>query len=323
MSLPLPPGDRPALLLIVGPTASGKTDLALEVAERLEAEILCADSVQVYRYLDIGSGKATPAERARVPHHGLDLVDPDEPFDAQRYQEAADRAIADITRRGRRVVVTAGTGLYVRALLRGLLPAPRASAALRQDLLARAGGDPAALHAQLAAVDPVLAARLHPRDQPRLLRGLEVFAQTGVPLSTLQENHARGQPRYPSLQVGLRWPRAALRQRIAERCRAMIAAGLPAEVEELQRRGYGPELHARRALGYLQQGLRLQGVLGATEALEQQILQTQRYAKRQITWFGADPEVVWLDAPPDPAAVLHLAATRLGWQPRDRAAQGG
>ncbi|MBM4319901.1 MAG: tRNA (adenosine(37)-N6)-dimethylallyltransferase MiaA [Deltaproteobacteria bacterium] len=303
---------RPPLLVMVGPTASGKTDLAIELAEALGGEIVSADSVQVYRGLDIGSGKATAEQRARVPHHCLDLVAPDQLFDAASYRRHAEAALADLYARGRLAVVTGGTGLYVRALLFGLLPAPGASPELRARLeeeLRRSSVEQ--LHARLARVDPQLAARLSPRDLPRIQRGLEVHEATGAPLSAWQQQHGFRRQLHPALLFGIRWERELLRERIARRCRAMLATGFLEEVQALRRAGYGPALRPMQSLGYREMNLVLDGVLGLEEALQLQIRNTCRYARRQMTWFGSDPQVCWLPGPVDPAAAIRLARDAL------------
>lgn len=307
-------GTGVPLVAIVGPTASGKTELAIEAALALGAEIVCADSVQVYRGMDIGSGKATPAQRALVPHHCLDLVEPDQPFDAALFRRHAEAALSALQARGKRAVITAGTGLYLRALLFGLLPAPGADPAVRVRLEEEARqGSVELLHARLAKLDPELAARLSPRDLPRIQRGLEVVEATGVPLSVWQRQHGFRQRLHPALLVGIAWERDVLRQRIAARCRAMLQAGLLDEVRALRQAGYGPRLRPLQSLGYREMNAVLDGALGLEEALELQIRNTRRYARRQMTWFGSDPEVVWLDAPVDPAVVVRLARERLGW----------
>jgi len=290
----------------------------MELAERLGGEIVSADSVQVYRHMDIGSGKATAAEQGRVRHHCLDLVQPQQPFDAARFVAHADAAVADIRARRRRALVVGGTGLYVRALLEGLLPVPAAPPELRQQLLTEAEQPGAqALHARLQEVDPPLAERLAPRDLPRVLRGLEVYLTTGRRLSEWQREHARGAPRYRSLVLGLRWPREQLRARISARCGGMYREGLVEEVQQLRERGYGPELKSQRALAYRQVHALLDGTLDQEAALADQIRATHRFARRQMTWFRAVRDLHWLDAPAQVDSVLALVRERLGWQEHD------
>ncbi len=307
-----PPLPDP-LVVVVGPTSSGKTGLSIGLARALGGEVVCADSVQVYRGMDIGSGKATAEERAAAPHHCLDLVDPDEHFDAAAYVAHADRAISGVAGRGARVILSGGTGLYIKALLRGLLPAPPVDPEVRGRLReegARLG--PEAMHRRLAEVDPALAARLAPRDLPRILRGLEVFETTGRPLSEHQAEHGFGRARYPYVMIGVRWERDVLRERIAARCHAMVDQGLVEEVRRLRSMGYGPGLRSMQSLGYKHMGWVVDGEMDLDRALELQIRDTRRYARRQMTWFRAE-DVRWFDAPVQVEEVLeYLRSARPG-----------
>src|SRR6185295_10189730 len=219
--------SRPRIVCIIGPTASGKSALALELAERFSGEIVSADSRQVYRRLDLGTAKPSAAERARVAHHCLDLVDPGCAFDVARFREAGTSAIVDIAARGKTAVVAGGTGLYVRVLLRGLCPAPPASPALRTALrrLLNVRGAPA-LHRALAALDPESAGRIGAHDGVRILRALEVGVVSGIPLSRWQADHGFAERPYDALVIGLERPVAELDARIVERARAMVDGGL-------------------------------------------------------------------------------------------------
>ncbi len=308
------------VLAVVGPTASGKTSLGIALARGLGAEIISADSVQVYQCLDIGSGKASAAEQAQVPHHCLDLVEPDQPFDAAAFRDAAEDALLQLSQRGRRGLVVGGTGLYLRALLHGLAPALAVPPALRAQLEAETAALPSeALHARLALVDPTLARRLAPRDRVRILRGLEVHAATGRPLSEHQAEHSFREQRHPALVIGLELEREELRRRIAARCHAMVEQGFLDEVARLREKGYGPELKPMQSLGYKHMNWVLDGRCPMAEALELQIRDTLRYARRQMTWFRALPEVHWLR--PDEALErgLALAEEHLGWAAAARA----
>ncbi len=290
------PDTQPPILAIVGPTGVGKTALALELAERLGAEIVNADSRQVYRQLDIGSAKPTAAERARVPHHVFDVVDPDQPFDCARYRELAAAAIADIRGRGRRVLVVGGTGLYVKALRYGLFPGPPRNAELRARLEAEEQAAAGSLHRRLTELDPVTAARLHPHDRVRLIRALEVELVTGRPMSAWQAEHGFRAASVPMTLIGLTLARARLRQRLAQRCRAMIEAGLLDEVRDLWKRGYPRALPTLQTIGYREMGAVLAEEMNLDEALAAMIRATCQLAKRQLTWFRADPTVRWFDA---------------------------
>jgi tRNA dimethylallyltransferase len=276
----------PRLLVIVGPTASGKTALACELATRLDAEIVSADSQQCYRGLDAGTAKPTLQEQARAPHHLLDVADPEEQLDAARFVQLADAAIADIGARGKRAVVAGGTGLWIRALLRGLLDAPGASpefrAALREEF--EKLGVPA-LHARLQRVDPAAAAAILPNDRVRIERALEVHALSGKPLSELQREHGFADPRYDALIWFLDPPREVLRERIAARTRRMLADGsLRRETEWLVARGANKAL---RIIGYAECAEALR-TGDWTAAEERTNARTRQYAKRQRTWFAKD-----------------------------------
>jgi tRNA dimethylallyltransferase len=284
---------RPRVVCLVGPTASGKTPLALDLAEALGAEIVSADSRQVYRCLDVGTAKPTAAERRRIPHHCLDLVDPEEAFDVARFRNAAAAALGGIAARGRAGLVVGGTGLWVRVLLRGLCPAPPRVPAIRAALCAlgaRCGV--AELHRCLARIDPAAAARIRPRDEVRLVRALEVAFASGRRLSTWQAEHAFAEAPYDALVVGLGLPVAELDARIARRARDMIAAGFADEVSTLRARV--PEsAPAWASVGYREMRAYVEGACDLTHALAATVLSTRRFAKRQRTWFRAEPGVVW------------------------------
>ena len=288
------------LVCIVGPTATGKTALALDLAERLGGEIVSADSRQVYRGLDVGTAKATAAERARVPHHCLDLVDPGERFDVARFRTAAAQAIGAIAARGHVPLVVGGTGLYVRALLHGLCPAPPRAPALRAELEAAVAAEgPAALHRRLAGLDPAAAARLAPRDTVRIVRALEVTLATGVPLSRWQAEHGFGERPYDALVIGLARPTAELDARIAARASAMVAAGFLDEVRALAARGVVVD-----AVGYREMLACVEGRTDVATAVAATVRATRRFAKRQRTWFRREPDVMWHHPEADVDAIV-------------------
>ncbi len=275
------------IFAIVGPTASGKTDVALRIAERIGAEIVSCDSMQLYREFDIGTAKPSAEERGRVRHHLVDLLSPDEAYSAARYAEDADRAIADIVGRGRRVLVVGGTGLYLRALRFGLFAAPPRDDALRRQLLdeeARKGG---ILHCKLRAVDPRAAERIAPADLVRLVRALEVHTLTGVPLS---EHHARHRPvpRHPIEVMLLDPPRDRLELRIAARVDVMLAGGLVDETRRIRQR-WGSEVAGLSSVGYAEVAQLLDGALAASALSDAIFRATRRYARRQRTWFSREP----------------------------------
>jgi DNA mismatch repair protein MutL len=290
--------SHPPLLVIVGPTAVGKTAVAVGLASRAPLEVVSADSRQVYRGLDVGTGKPTAAERAAVPHHLIDIVDPGERYHAARFRADALRAMDGIRRRGRLPAVVGGTGLYVRTLLKGLRPAPPADPALRAALEARAERDGTpALHAELERLAPALARRLHRNDRVRLVRALEVLARGAPPDAAAAPagEWTGSPPPWNLLMVGLTLPRDILRRRIAERVHAMVACGIMDEVKRLLEAGYDETAPGMDGIGYRQFCAVLRGRLGADEAVAQMIRDTGRYAKRQMTWFARDPEVRWMD----------------------------
>ncbi|MGN6109176.1 MAG: tRNA (adenosine(37)-N6)-dimethylallyltransferase MiaA [Kofleriaceae bacterium] len=298
---------QPRLVVIVGPTGAGKTRLSLELAERTGGEVVSADSQQVYIGMDIGTGKAPAADRARVPHHVLDVVRPDEEMTAARFVELAEQAIAEIAARGRPVIICGGTGLYVRALLLGLFAGPPASPELRAELTARARAEgPGALHAELAQVDPAAAAKIDPNDEKRTIRALEVFRLTGEPMSAHQARHDhRTMPlRYPARIVGLAPEREALYRSIDARVDEMIDAGLEQEVSELRARGFHPPLRSQQAIGYAELHDVVEGRVDRTRAIELIKRNSRHYARRQRSWYRAaisQPETIsWH---PDPGAV--------------------
>jgi tRNA dimethylallyltransferase len=297
----------PPLLAIIGPTASGKSELAAAVARAVGAEILSADSMQVYRGMDIGTAKPTAAERAAIVHHLLDIVDPDQPFTVARFVELADAAIADAAARGVPLIVTGGTPLYFKALFEGLFQGPPADPALRQRLMDMGGAE---LHARLSAVDPQAAARIHPNDIKRMVRALEVFELTGRPISAWQTQWSAPSVRHAATWIGLMWQREQLNRRINARVRAMLAAGWVDETRRLLQR-YGRLSHtAAEATGYRQIMEHLAGRLSLEEAAEQIKIATRQLARRQMKWFRRFANVRWLagDAPLEANVRAVLAA---------------
>jgi len=292
------------ILALVGPTGAGKTELALQIAQRLDAEIVNCDSRQVYRHLDIGTAKPSAAERTAVRHHLFDVVDPDEPFDCARYRNLARAALADIRARGKGVVLVGGTGLYLKVLRYGLMPAPPRDAALRARLQALEDAQPGALHARLRQADPAAADRLHAHDRARLIRALEVCELTGAPLSAQQAAHGFRAAELDCRVVGLMVPRRALYARLDARCRRMVDDGLPDEIRALWQRGYGPDLAPLRSIGYREIGAHVQGHCDLETALAAMQRATRRFAKRQLTWFRADPTVEWIDAETAAAEII-------------------
>ncbi len=290
------------MVFVVGPTAAGKTELAIRIAEAAGGEILSADSQQVYRGMDVGTGKATREQQARVRHHLIDVVEPSEEMTAARYVDLADAAVADITARGRAVIGCGGTGLYVRAFLYGLFPGPPADRAFRDRLAAEAAaGGVEPLWERLAAVDPAAAAKIERRDLIRITRALEVHELTGRPMSEHQAAHdfTKLARRHDARLIGIGPPRAELVERIHARVDAMIAGGLVDEVRRLRDAGYDCGLRAFAAIGYREICAHLQGDLALAAAVEQIKKATRRYARRQMIWFRADPTVTWYKSAAD------------------------
>lgn len=295
-------GRVPPAILLLGPTASGKTGLALALARQLDCEIISVDSALVYRGMDIGTAKPSAAEQAVAPHHLIDILDPAEPYSAARFRADALRLIDDIRARGRIPVLVGGTLLYFRALTLGLSDLPSADAQLRVRLEAEARTHGlAALHARLAQLDPVTASRLHPNDQQRVQRALEIIELTGIPMSRLHEaSHSPAEPalKPPFLKFGLRLEsRAELHHRIELRFQQMMSSGFLDEVALLRARtDLHAELPALRAVGYRQLWAHLDGEYGLDEAVSRGIAATRQFAKRQLTWLRSERDVLWLEA---------------------------
>jgi tRNA dimethylallyltransferase len=281
------------LLVVVGPTASGKTELALRLCERFDAEVVGADSVQVYRHFDIGSGKPNDAELARARHHLVGVADPLEPMDAARYAQLADEAIAGIRARDRQVVVCGGTFLWVKALLFGLAPGPPADPAIRAEherIAATHGRE--ALHARLAKVDPISAERLAPNDLLRVSRALEVHQLSGKPLSAWHAAHEFREARYRARMLGVARPRTELDERIRQRTRGWLEGGWIDEVRRLLDMGFA-DARAMASVGYRQVREHLAGELEASELEDAIVRSTRKFVRRQRTWLRDQP-VTWL-----------------------------
>ena len=291
------------LIVIAGPTASGKTALALRVAEVFGGEIVSCDSVAIYRGLDIGSAKPSPEERARVPHHALDLLDPDEAANAGDYARAARAALGEIRGRGCLAIVAGGTGLYLRALLHGLAPAPprdeELRARLREFAVRRGAG---ALHRVLRRFDPHAAEMIHANDAPKLIRSLEMTLLGRRPQTEQWSAGREALQGFRTLQIGLNPPRAALYERINQRAAGMFERGLLEETARIRER-YGDGARALGSLGYLQAIAVLDGTLGLQEAVAAAQQGHRNYAKRQLTWFRREPAMHWLGGFGDDAAV--------------------
>jgi tRNA dimethylallyltransferase len=297
------------LVVIVGPTASGKTSLALKLAEHFDGEIVSCDAVAVYRGLDVGSAKPTAAERARVRHHAIDILDADEPSTAGDYSRVARAALAEIKARGRLPIVTGGTGLYLRALLEGLAPAPPRDEELRERLRERAACHGAEyLHRLLKRVDPVAAAAIHPNDIPKMIRSVEVTLAARQPQTKQWQVGRDSLQGFRVLQVGLNPSRVALYARINERAAKMFNDGLLEETEAV-RASYGDTCRALTSLGYAQAVAMLRGEVTRADAIAAAQQGHRNYAKRQMTWFRRDKRIEWLAGFGDDADVQARAVT--------------
>jgi tRNA dimethylallyltransferase len=284
--------ERGKLIVLTGPTATGKTAAAIALAKRFDGELVGADSVQVHRGFDIGSGKADARELDGVPHHLIDIVEPDDELDAAQYAALADTAIESITARGKRPIVVGGTPLWLRALLRGLMPLPPSDPALRAALVAEVERDGApAVHERLRAIDPLAAAKIHPNDAVRITRALEIHTQTGRPAGELRREHALGAPRYPSFVAFVDTPKDAHDRAIEERIDAMLSRGWLEETRSLVERF--PHARALTSVGYrelrpvcIEEG---EVERGLAEARLDAIRATRTYARRQRTWWKSEP----------------------------------
>ncbi len=298
--------SRPPVLVLCGPTASGKTSLAVRLAEHLSIEIVSADSRQVYRHMDIGTAKPLPEELAAAPHHLIDVADPDDNFTASDFSRLGRQALCGIRERGRLPVIVGGTGLYIHALLHGLVDVPGADNNLRAELLHEESQGEGTLYARLLGVDPVLAQRLAPNDLVRIVRGLEVYFLSGRRLSEVQAEHAGRKPPFRVVTLGLTMPREDLYRRIDQRVCQMLKDGLVQEVEALLVNGYSAASKAMQTIGYREIVQHLRGNLALEEAVRLIQRDSRRYAKRQLTWFNKVKSIIWLDSSGEFAKVLKL-----------------
>ncbi|NDY71640.1 tRNA (adenosine(37)-N6)-dimethylallyltransferase MiaA [Desulfobacter hydrogenophilus] len=284
------------IITICGPTGIGKTGFAIALARELNGEIIGADSMQIYKYMDVGTAKPDERERQLAIHHLVDFLDPADNFDAKRFTTLADQAISGIAKRGRVPVVAGGTGLYIRALIHGLFrgraACPTTLNQLNQTLEEKGGR---ALHEQLAECDPKAAEQIHPNDGFRIVRALEVFLTTGIPISKCRQTHDFKSDRYQSLTFGLHMDRKLLYDRINQRVDIMMAQGLLDEVKSLVNQGYSLELKSMQSIGYRHMGMYIKGEVSLEEAVRLLKRDTRRYAKRQFTWFNKEKNLIWID----------------------------
>lgn len=291
---------KPRLIVILGPTASGKSALAMTLAERWGAEILSVDSMQVYRGMDIGTAKPTPQEQARIRHHLIDLVDPDQSFAVSEFVTRADKVVAESVQRGVPLIVTGGTPLYYKALFEGLFEGPGASPAIRAKLNVQPLEE---LHDQLTRIDPESAGRIHRNDRKRLVRALEVFELTGRPISSFQSDWSRGQMRHAARWYGLMWEKEDLNRRINARVKQMIQAGWLEETQALLQRFGRLSQTASEATGYQELIDVIQGKVTLDDAVERIKIATRQLARRQMKWFRRWSQIRWLNGN-DPLPML-------------------
>jgi len=285
--------DARRLVVICGPTGVGKTAIAIELAQATGGEIVAADSRTVYRHMDIGTAKPTPEQRSLIPHHLIDVADPDEVFTVARYRQHAITAIEQIFARAAVPLLVGGTGLYIRAVVDGLVIPPVAPDwALRQRLEDEERHSPGSLYRRLSGIDPIASTRIHPHNIRRLIRALEVHERTGQPITTAQR---RIRPTFRTMQIGLTMERTELYDRIERRVDEQIASGLLDEVKELLARGYDRSLPSMQGLGYKEMIEHLDGGVSLAEAIRRLKRNTRRFAKRQYSWFRKDPRIQWVD----------------------------
>ena len=283
------------VLFIVGPTASGKTQLSIQVTKKCIAEIVSADSRQVYRYMDIGTDKPTASERKTVPHHCIDIRDPDDYFSAGEYGKLTRGIISEIFLRSRLPIVVGGSGLYIRALVDGVFAGNYRDASIREKLKRRADEEGlAALYRRLSDIDPDAVKKIHPNDKRRIMRALEVYEISGQPISRIQATKTEAADFLPVFW-GLRWPREVIYKRIEERVDRMVDSGLVQEVKRLRGMGYGLQNNSLHSVGYKEIVDHVEGRTTLQEAVQLIKQNTRRFAKKQLTWFRQDDRIQWID----------------------------
>ena len=290
------PANKPKVIVICGPTGIGKTAVGIQLAERLGGEIISADSMQIYRYMDIGTAKPTVDEQDRILHHMIDIVNPDEDFDAVRFAETAREKVMQLHQRGVVPLVVGGTGLYIKALLQGLFQSDPVDPAIRERLKKEAAQfGSSALYDRLKQVDPDTAGRLHPNDSYRITRALETMESTGRTISEHQQDHGFADEPFHALKICLQMDRQTLYERIDQRVDLMVEAGLVDEVKKLLAMGYSADLKSMQSIGYRHMAEFLAERLSRDECVRTLKRDTRRFAKRQFTWFSADQQIKWYE----------------------------
>jgi tRNA dimethylallyltransferase len=300
--------DKPKILAILGPTASGKSELGIQVAKRIGGEIVNADSLQVYKYLDIGTAKPSRAEREKIPHHLIDIVDPDAEFNAGAYKRVAQETIRELHKRGIRIILVGGTYLYVRVLLYGLIEGISADRGIREELRRlKLDFGVSYVYEKLKSLDPETADRIHPNDYVRIERALEAYYLTGAKMSELQEKHGFRDNKYEVLKIGISEERDVLKKRIDERVSRMIEEGLVYEVKRLRDMGFGRDLKPMQSIGYNHINQYIDGEITLDKAIELIKRDTKRLAKRQMTWLRRDKDIHWYHIPEDLDRIVYKA----------------
>ena len=306
---------KPKLVIILGPTGVGKSEVAIEVALKVGGEIINADSQLVYRHMDVGTAKPSAELRRKVPHHLIDIVDPDQEFNAALFRQQAWESAEEIWSRAKKVILCGGTGLYIKALTHGLFVGPGQDPAIRRRLEQQAQERGlGSLYEQLSRVDARATSRIHPNDRHRIIRALEVFEMTGKGISQWQMEHTPSESPLETLKIGLDRAREELYDLINRRCDEMIANGFVEEVQSLLKSGYGLDLPALNSVGYRHVGLHLKGELSIDEAASLMKRDSRRLAKRQLTWFRADREIRWFHPEKEREKVLEMARQFLSTQ---------
>jgi tRNA dimethylallyltransferase len=301
-------GDKPKLLVILGPTASGKSKLAMDLAGSVRSEIVSADSLHVYGYFDIGAAKPTQEERQSVPHHLIDIVNPDDEFNAGRFRALARRVIDDLHGTGKKIILVGGTYLYIKVLLSGLIEDIPADSRIRSGLKKlRSAFGTEHIYEELKSLDPEAAAKIHPNDYVRAERALEVLYLTGEKMSHLQSLHEFGDRDYEYIKIGISVEREELKRRIDSRVDKMIEDGLVREVKNLRRMGFSPGLKPMQSIGYKEINRYLDGELDLEKAVELIKRDTKRFAKRQMTWLRRDKEINWFELPRDYEKIVEIS----------------
>lgn len=300
--------DKPKLLVILGPTAAGKSELGIKVAKRIRGELVNADSLQVYKHLAIGTAKPSKVEREEVPHHLIDIVDPDKEFNAGAYKKTAQETIRELHKRGSRIILVGGTYLYVRVLLYGLIEGMSSDYEIRDELrrLKSDFGVPY-IYNTLESLDPDAAGRIHPNDYVRMERALEVYYLTGAKMSELQGKHGFRENEYEVLKIGISEEREVLKKKIDERVDRMIEEGLVNEVEKLREMGFGRDLKPMQSVGYKHTNQYIDGEITLNRAIELIKRDSKRLAKRQMTWLRRDKDIHWYHIPNDLDRVMYKA----------------